>query len=326
MQHRSHGKWGRHGVGALCLITLLGCGSESETIVNDVPESENLFFTEDGRLFVSGGDNVFEIIQQEDGSYDKLDTFQGDCLIEGTILRQGYVYAVCSKTRLSELADSYFLAGQLSEQAPSAEDVIEAGVHPHIQLEVIAPLPELGLPNGIDVDEHGSIFVADSGKGDIVKIDMATPTEIGSLTVWDENTAMFVNGLNWVGDRLYYTGLKYNSLLSVFGYVERNPDGSAGARHVLFQRWGTVLDDFAPYDGGFVITDYLKGTVLYWKDGVIMETAPDTFFAPTAVIPAQPPMFDSSALVVTEKGIIFNHNPAFGNKVGLFYPGAGWGE
>jgi len=38
------------------------------------------------------------------------------------------------------------------------------------------------------------------------------------------------------------------------------------------------------------------------------------------VAPAQPPMFDSRALVVTEKGLIFDDNPNWGNKVGLYYP------
>ena len=41
-------------------LVLSGCGSESETIVDGVLESESLFFTADGRLFVSGGNGVYE--------------------------------------------------------------------------------------------------------------------------------------------------------------------------------------------------------------------------------------------------------------------------
>ena len=307
-------------LGCVAVLGLSGCGSSSETVVEGVSESENLFFTEDGRLFVSGGSSVFEIIKTPDGTYQKLDMFHGDCLVEGTIQRYDYVYAVCSKTNLAEWGDSYFLAGQFSAQAPTQQDVTTPGVHPFMELSVIASMPDVGVPNGIDVDEFGDLFVSDSGKGDIVKVTFESPMQLASVTVWDENTAFFVNGLNWVGDRLYYTGIKYGTLKAVLGYVERNPDGSAGGREILFERWGTVLDDFMPYADGFVITDYLKGTLLYWDGAVVQETAPDTFFAPTAVMAGRGPMFDDEALIVTEKGIIFNGNPAWGNKVGVFYP------
>lgn len=304
-------------------LVLAGCGSSSEVIVGDVPESENLFFTEQGRLFVSGGSNVFEVIKNADGTFQKLDMFHGNCLVEGTIQRYDYVYAVCSKTNFSEFADSYFLAGKISDQAPTADDVVTPGVHPFMELSVISPMLDVGVPNGIDVDEQGNIFISDSGKGDIFNIVLDDPMQVDSITVWDENTAFFVNGLNWVGDRLYYTGIKYGTLVSVFGYIQRNPDGTAGERTVLYERAGTVLDDFVPYAEGFVITDYLKGTLLYWSDGEIQETKSDTFFAPTAVMPTQGPMFEEGAFLITEKGIIFNNNPAFGNRLGWYDPGFG---
>ncbi len=54
---------------AMCVVLsvsallLGGCGSESETIVDGITDAENLFFTSKGRLFVSGGENIFEIVQ-----------------------------------------------------------------------------------------------------------------------------------------------------------------------------------------------------------------------------------------------------------------------
>ena len=91
-------------------LVLSGCGSESETIVDGVLESESLFFTADGRLFVSGGNGVYEIIQNGVGDYIKLDMFHENCLVEGIIQRYDYLYAVCSKLKPAEFADPYLLS------------------------------------------------------------------------------------------------------------------------------------------------------------------------------------------------------------------------
>ena len=64
-----------------------------------------------------------------------------------------------------------------------------------IGLSVIASMTDVGIPNGIDVDEYGNIFISDSGKGDVFKIVLDEPMQVGSITVWDENTAFFVNRL-----------------------------------------------------------------------------------------------------------------------------------
>ena len=190
-----------------------------------------------------------------------------------------------------------------------------------MEMKVIQPLTEMGIPNGMEVDEFGNLFVADSAKAHIYRIQFNSPTEVVNVEIWSENTTPFVNGLEWVGDELYFTGVELNGIKSVFGKVTRNADGSAGAPLILYERVATVLDDIASYKEGFLITDYLKGSVIYWKDGaIIAETAKDTFYAPTAVQQGRPPMFSEETLIVTEKGIIFNSNPAFGNKVGLIYP------
>ncbi|MCK5791735.1 MAG: hypothetical protein CSH49_14420 [Alcanivorax sp.] len=302
-------------------LVLSGCGSESETIVDGVLESESLFFTADGRLFVSGGNGVYEIIQNGVGDYIKLDMFHENCLVEGIIQRYDYLYAVCSKLKPAEFADSYLLAARISERAPVPADIREDEVHPFMTLGVISPLAQLGIPNGMEVDEFGNIYIADSGKHDIVQVQFSDPTTVSLISLWAEDIAFAVNGLEWIGDQLYYTGIKTGTVNSVLGRIQRNTDGSAGAVDVLYQRSGTVLDDLAAYKDGVIVTDYLKGSLLFWKQGqVVAETPADTFFAPTAVAPAQPPMFDSRALVVTEKGLIFDDNPNWGNKVGLYYP------
>ncbi|MCG8315119.1 MAG: hypothetical protein MI976_18070 [Pseudomonadales bacterium] len=305
----------------LAVLLLNGCKSQSFTIVDDLPESENLFFTPEGRLFVSGGENVFEIIQNTDGSYQKLDMFHAPCLVEGIIQRYNHIYGVCSKTNLAEFGQSHLIAAEISPSTPNNDDIIESGKHPFMEMEFMRPLPEMALPNGMEIDEFGNIFVADSGKGHIFRIQFMSPTDVSHVEIWSEKTSPFVNGLEWVGDELYFTGVKLAGVKSVFGKVNRQADGSAGAPIILFERTATVLDDIAAYKDGFLITDYLKGSIIYWKDGaVITETEKDTFYSPTAVQQGRAPMFSEEALIVTEKGIIFNDNPAYGNKVGLIYP------
>lgn len=302
-------------------LVLGGCGSESETIVNGVLESESLFFTEDGRLFVSGGNGVYEIIQAVDGSYLKLDIFHENCLVEGIIQRYDYLYAVCSKLKPKEFFDSYLLAARISDRAPVISDITDDQVHPFMELKVIHALDQLGIPNGMEVDEFGNIYIADSGKNDIVQVRFSSPTEVEAIDLWAENISFAVNGLEWVGDQLYYTGIKAGTINSVMGRIQRNPDGSAGDSEILYQRSATVLDDLVAYQQGIIVTDYLKGSLIYWREGeIVAETPADTFFAPTAVAPARQPMFDDSALVVTEKGIIFDDHVNLGNKVGLYFP------
>ena len=129
-----------------------------------------------------------------------------------------------------------------------------------------------------------------------------------------------VNGLKWEDDQLYFSAQL--SLTSAgMGRVQQNADGSAGEMEVLFRRNLMTIDDIMPLNGGWVISDYINGTILYWKDGQVLgETERDTFFAPTAMAVGQAPMFDPYTLLVTEKGIIGNSDPRYGNKLGLFIP------
>lgn len=316
---------------SVCIVALgllnTGCGSKSEPIVTNVPESENLIFTPEGRLFITGGSNVFEVIKKQDGAYEKLDMFHQNCLVEGLIQRHNYIYAVCSKTNFSDFLDSYLLGAKLSDSAPTEIDLVEPGdhggfKHPTMEIQEITTLDDLGVPNGMEVDEFGHVYIADSGTGTIFQIDFDSPTQVNRITPWAEKISPFVNGLEWIGDELYFTGFRTGTLKSILAKVQRNPDGSAGEVTILMERFATVLDDIAHFEGGIIVTDYVKGTLLFWRDGhVVYETESDTFFAPTAVLPGKAPMFDEDAFLVTEKGIIFNGNPRIGNQLGLFYPG-----
>lgn len=304
---------------SLISFTLFGCGSESQTIVEDVPDAESVLFTDDGRLFVSGGKNVFEVVKKPDGSFIKLDTFHGDCTIEGIIIRDDYLYGVCNNLGSPDFLDSFLIAGEITPLDIEITNESVDGVHPSVELNIIATLPDVKIGNGMEVDFEGNLYLADSGDSRILKIILSTPTTVADMQVWADNVQYFANGIKWVGNRLYTTAIKNGTFNGQFGYIERQADGSGGEFTPIFQRNGTVLDDFIPVAGGFLITDYLKGTLLFLKNSkVVAETESDTFYSPTSVIIGQPPMFSSDVVLVTEKGIIFEQNTKQGNKLGLF--------
>lgn len=315
----SNDKKGQWLASVLFTIMLSGCGSESQTVVEGVPDAENLLFTEDGRLFVSGGKNVFEIVKKPDGSFIKLDTFHGDCTVEGIIIRDNYLYGVCNNLGSSDFLKSFLIGGEIVPMNSAITDSSTDGVHPTMTLSSISPLADVQIANGMEVDNEGNLYFSDSGDSRILKIVLSDPTTVADLQVWAENFEYFANGIKWVGDRLYTTAMKSGTITALFGYIERQPDGSGGNFTPIYERKSTVLDDFLPTKDGFLLTDYLKGTLVYLQEGkVIAETPKDTFYSPTAVIIGQPPMFNNDVVLVTEKGIIFEQNSMQGNKLGLY--------
>ncbi len=300
-------------------IILSGCGSESQTIVDDVPDAENLLFTDDGRLFVSGGSNVFEIVKKPDGSFIKLDTFHGDCTVEGIIVRDNYLYGVCNNLSSPDFLKSFLIGGEIVPMDSAITSSSTDGIHPSMTLTTLSPLADVQIANGMEVDNEGNLYFSDSGDSRIFKIILSDPTTVADLQVWADNFEYFANGIKWVGDRLYTTAMKSGTITAQFGYIERQPDGSGGDFVPVYERKSTVLDDFLPTANGFLLTDYLKGSLVYLQDNkVVAETPKDTFYSPTAVIIGQPPMFSNDVVLVTEKGIIFEQNSMQGNKLGLY--------
>ncbi len=279
------------------MLPLLGCDSKTETIVGAIPDAENLFFTPEGRLFVSGGENVFEIVVQADGNYQKLDMFHEDCLVEGITQRDGYIYGVCSKTKGAELLDSYLIAGKIETLAPDQVDTNLPAQHPTIKMEAISPLSEILIPNGIVVDSKGDLYIADYGSPKIFKVALIDPTTVAQISVWARRPNTLFNGLKWHDNQLYFSG-QSGITSGIVGKIEQLEDGSAGEPEILFKRQQAVLDDILPYKGGLLITDYLKGSILFWKEGEVQaETPRETFFAPSAVALARSPMFEEGAPV-----------------------------
>jgi hypothetical protein len=261
-------------------------GTSARTVLHDqVNEAENLFFTEDGRLFVSGGEDIYEIKRTADGKFTKTDHFDEDCLVEGIVRKDNYLYGVC--WFIKDLTGRAFLiAGELTE-APV--------------FRTIAELDTGTIPNGMAVDPEGRIFVTYSGTNQIARLTLAAPMQLEREEIWLDLQG--VNGLKILDGSLYVT-LINRSLVGEFVRIPVRPDGSAGKPEQLYRRALTVLDDIEPFDDGFVITDFLKGTLIFWDEprGVYAETPAQTFYGPTSLAQGRPPMFTERELIVAEKG------------------------
>lgn len=285
--------------------SVLGAGPDARvTLVPDIPEAENLFFLPDGRLFVSGGENVFEISRDSAGRWTKTDLFHEPCLVEGITYSGRFLYGVCSRTDLASFGEAYLLAGELNQ-------------HPH--LEIIGRLDDLGIPNGMASDANGALYTTYSGLGAIAKLVLSGPLHFERAEIWSRQELPGANGLRFAAGFAYFTALDVDGLAARFGRIPVLADGSAGSAEFLAERELTVFDDLAPYGDGFLIADYLAGSVLLWRDGkIVAETPALTFAAPTAMALGKPPMFAPNQLLVTEKGIIFVSGEVDGDRLSVY--------
>jgi hypothetical protein len=85
-------------VGALALHPTercfdLDCGV-IETVVR-IPDAENLLFSAEGRLFVSGGTQVFEIQRDAVGAFQARPLSATECNFTGLAIRAETLYANC---------------------------------------------------------------------------------------------------------------------------------------------------------------------------------------------------------------------------------------
>ena len=289
----------RGGVKAGDLCVSSDCG-EAVPLV-DIPDAENLLFAPDGRLFVSGGQNVYEITKNADGAFAAAPLSAVECGFTGLTIHRNHLYASCG--------DGRFFAGALA---------------PTVALVEIFQFEGMCIANGTAVGPDGRIYVVDEPldcpmpdpKIVALTLDPSDPMKVLSQEVWiqgspagllwvgQDNVLRFPNGLVRDGDVFY--GTDGGSVYS----VALGKDGTAGDVIPLFFE-PTAHDDLglAGVDG-LVVTDFFKGRILLLsRDGeLLQETDPGTFTEPSSVRLGQPPMFAPTDVLVTDKGIIGEEN------------------
>jgi hypothetical protein len=278
-------------------------GRSSRRVLHEqVNEAENIDFTEDGRLFVSGGEDIVELSRAADGTFNRVDYFHEDCLVEGIVHSGRHLYGVCTDTADDRLP-SYLIAGELTERPV---------------LRRIASLQPAAVPNGMTVDSEGRIYITYWVVNQIVRVTLASPLELSGIEVWADNLSL-VNGIKHVDNFMYVTTLDA-ALSSHLLRIPILPDGRAGEPQHLYERALTVFDDLLAFEGGLIVTDFLQGTLIFWEPsrGVYAETPAQTFFGPTSLAQGRPPMFNASQLIVAEKGALGVRDEVDGDLVSAY--------
>ncbi len=295
--------------GSLCVSS--DCGEAIKLVT--IPDAENILFTPEGRLFVSGGLNVYEITKLPDGQFIATPIADSECGFTGLVQKDDMLYAVCGDSRL--------FAGKITNTP--------------VLTQIYTFAENMCIPNGAALGPDGRIYVVDEPLNVCVPdprivrltIDPDDPFNIIEQETWVQGgplglmflnldqTLRFPNGLARIGNTFYSTdgGVVFS--------VELMEDGSAGDPTSLFFE-PTAHDDLSVTDDqkSLLVTDFFLGKIVHLdlQGNVLQQTNPLTFAFPSAVQQARPPMFEPGDILVTEKGILQDTVTPIGNVLTLF--------
>jgi hypothetical protein len=290
---------------ALCVAS--ACGSKTRLL--DIPNAENTFFTPDGRLFVSGGSNVYEVLHDSAGWHaDPL--YDGSCNFTGMAQRGAVLYVACFDLNLYALR------------------LDQAGA----RLQPIYNLAGMVAPNGMSDGPQGELYLTDgplstsalpSPKIVRLRFDPADPLKVSEQATWLSQGVGLPNGLARRDSTLYFSSSSIlPPALGQVSAVDIQADGSAGAVRTLGTLLASVPDDLSPVGGDLLLALYSEGAIaLLGGDGSILsQTDPLSFELPSSVKTGRPPLFAATDLVVTEKGVVGvpQTGPLFGNALSVF--------
>lgn len=281
----------------------LDCGV-IETVVR-IPDAENLLFSAEGRLFVSGGTQVFEIQRDAAGAFHARPLSATECNFTGLAIRAETLYANCFDGRLYA--------------APLAA------------VETLAPIADLGVasPNGLTVGPDDALYLANGPLATNalpdprllrVRLDPNDPLRVTGIDTWLIEGLLAPNGLQQIGGTFYLSDSEPLSP-GVIRTVRWTPQGPTELQ--VLSRFPSLPDDLSllpAADGVYVIaTEFFSGGLrLIAPDGTtVAALPPGTFSSPSQARVGQAPLFSAEDLLITEKGLIGDTASPLGNRLSV---------
>lgn len=286
------------------LCVAADCGRK-ETLLR-IPDAENIHFTPDGRLFVSGA-NVFEVRRTDS-------TWSARALLADN----------GNFTGLAQIGDTLYAAsfdgGLYAADLRSAEPVL-ALIHD----------TGFGSANGLADGPDGELYLVNSSLSgtllpplapQIARLRLAPgkPMQVAEQTTWLGSGLLMPNGIQRRGSTLYFTDSRLlPPALGLLRSVEILADGSAGKVSDIGSL-PSVPDDFALVGDHFLMALYSGNAVaLMAPDGrIVSQTGPGSFLGASSVETGRPPLFAPTDIVVTEKGLIGDTFSPIGNVLSVY--------
>jgi sugar lactone lactonase YvrE len=284
----------------LCVAS--SCGTKIP--IATIQQAENIWFTPDGRLFVSGSENVFEITKSGD-TYTATPIFKGTANFGGMSQRGDVLYVTC-------FTDGHLYATHLGAQP---------------QLQSIQDL-QMSSPNGMTDGPDGELYITNGPLASSlpdprivrVRLDPADPMHVVDQADWLTSGLSFPNGITRVGRTLFFMdSTPVPPTLGMLKRVDIGADGSASAVQTL-ATFTSLPDDLSVVGDSLLVAMYSTGAIaLYQQDGTLVsQTDPLSFDNPSQVKLARSPMFEPTDLLVTEKGLIEDNVTPRGDRLSIY--------
>lgn len=270
----------------------------------DLPQLENVHFSADGRLFLSGQENLYELV----GS--AAEGYQAKALLDGA----GCSGLSSARNTLYALCQGGGAVGATDFGTLFALDLLQPDALP----QAIFQLSGMTLPNGMGLGPDGHLYISDgpiSVEPKIVRLSVSAedPQQITGQETWIRFFADWPNGLAWV-DGVLYTTLYGSGLGSVVG-IPLQADGSAGAPTTIYTR-GRIMDDLIAYENSLIVTDWQDSRLFHisLQGELLAQTPAFGFRQPSSIAVGQAPLFRPDQLLITERysgnGLWLLENPA----------------
>ncbi|MDC0253714.1 hypothetical protein OAK75_02375 [Bacteriovoracales bacterium] len=301
---------------SLCLLSLFvsSCYLDEKASIK-IPDAENQFFTKKGRLFVSGGKNIYEIKKDSSGKLYRSDPLLNfNCYATGITEKEGYLYATCNSLKKPLLArtikanlctfqkknyirclktlaaESYLLAAKLTAKP---------------QFQLVQKLNSISFANGLTNDLSGNLYVADSISKTIYRVKISD-LQIEEIIPWLEDL-IFPNGIKIKNNVMYLTDFNLVKKVNI-------KNGLPGPTEVLY-RSSDFLDDFSFFKKNILVTEIFSGTITIIREDGTNFKGPSLFIYPSSILQGRKPLFNDNQFIVTDKGFMYEFNSGIGNKL-----------